>query len=46
MEETTTRYAEEDDGLKSIKSAFKAGCVIAAFMLPVLAVVAIFRRSN
>jgi hypothetical protein len=36
----------EEDPLKPIKSAFKAGCTIAAFMLPVLVVWAVFRRSN
>lgn len=34
------------DSVKSIKKAFGAGCTIAAFMLPILLVYALFRRPS
>jgi hypothetical protein len=34
------------NGVKYIKNAFGAGCAIAAFLLPILAVWALCRRSS
>lgn len=46
MENTNRTMNDVPDSVKSIKKAFAYGCTIAAFMLPIAAVWAIFRSPS
>jgi len=44
--ENKTCPVEKQDPLRTVKSAFMGGMTIAAFILPIVMVFAVFRRGN